>query len=252
MVMIEKIRRLEHPGTLRNFRWPTDMASFGRYNLIYGWNGSGKTTISRLFQALEMRKPAEFDVDLTINGRDVNGSNFEQMNTPVRVFNRDFVMDNVFPTGGGHMPPILVLGRDSVQKQQEIERLKENRAAAEITLQETQSAKAFAIRTLDQHCIERARTIKEALRSSAPSRYNNYNKSNYRQRAENMASNGGGTKNRLKDTEREALYSQHRGTPKKKIDEIFFQLPALSTHAEEVSGLLETTVVFIGHPITKG
>ena len=57
MVMVEKIQKLEHPGTLRNFRWPSDMDSFGRYNLIYGWNGSGKTTISRLFQALEMRKP---------------------------------------------------------------------------------------------------------------------------------------------------------------------------------------------------
>ena len=125
MVLIEKIQKLEHPGTLRNFRWPTDMLSFGRYNLIYGWNGSGKTTISRLFQALEMRKPVEFDVDLSIKGRNVNGSDFEQINIPVRVFNRDFVSDNVFPAGGGDMAHILVLGKDSVQKQQEIERLKE-------------------------------------------------------------------------------------------------------------------------------
>ena len=54
MVMVEKIQKLEHPGTLRNFRWPANMLSFGHYNLISGWTGSGKTTISRLFQLLEM------------------------------------------------------------------------------------------------------------------------------------------------------------------------------------------------------
>lgn len=158
MVMVEKIQKLEHPGTLRNFRWPTSMTSFGRYNLIYGWNGSGKTTISRLFQALEMRKkPVEFDVDLSINGRNVNGSDFEQIKRPpVRVFNRDFVWENVFPTGGGDIAPILVLGKDSVQKQQEIERLKENHVTAEATLQGAQSTKDAATKDLDQHCIDRA------------------------------------------------------------------------------------------------
>ena len=42
MVMGERIQKLEHPGTLRNFRWPANMLSFGRYNLIYGWQGGEK------------------------------------------------------------------------------------------------------------------------------------------------------------------------------------------------------------------
>ena len=244
MVLIEKIQKLEHPGTLRNFRWPPNMPSFGRYNLIYGWNGSGKTTISRLFQALEMQKPAEFDVDLSINGRTVNGSDFEQINTPVRVFNRDFVSDNVFPASGGGMAPILVLGKYSVQKQQAIERLKKNHAAAEDTLQGARSANAAAAKALDQHCIDRAKAIKDILRSSASSRYNNYNKSDYRECAEKMVSAGAATSYRLCDSEREKLFLQHhRSTPKAKISGIAYQLPVLSTHAKEVSRLLETTVV---------
>ena len=244
MVLIEKIQKLDHPGTLRNFRWPPNMPSFGRYNLIYGWNGSGKTTISRLFQALEMQKPAEFDVDLSIKGRNVNGSDFEQINTPVRVFNRDFVSDNVFPASGGGMAPILVLGKHSVQKQQAIERLKKNHAAAEATLQGARSANAAAAKALDQHCIDRAKAIKDILRSSASSRYNNYNKSDYRQCAEKMVSAGAATSYRLCDSEREKLLLLHlRSTPKAKISGIAYQLPVLSTHAKEVSRLLETTVV---------
>ena len=242
MGMVEKIQKLEHPGTLRNFRWPTDMLSFGRYNLIYGWNGSGKTTISRLFRFLEMGKPATFDVALSINGRNVNGSDFEQVSIPVRVFNRDFVLENVFPTGGGDMAPILVLGKDSVQKQQEIERLKKKRAAAEATLQKVQSNKNAATKALDQHCIDRAKAIKNTLRSSAPSRYNNYNKSNYRQRAEDMVSRDGVTSHRLSDIDRDTLFTQHHAKPKEKIGETSYQLPVLSTYAKEVSHLLEKTV----------
>ena len=153
--------------------WPTEMASFGRYNLIYGWNGSGKTTISRLFQALEMRKSVEFNVDLSIDGMNVNGSDFEQINTPGGVFNRDFVLENVFPADGGDMALILVLGKDNVQKQQAIERLKESHAAAEAALQEARLAKAAATKALDQHCIDRAMAIEAILRSSASSRYSN-------------------------------------------------------------------------------
>ena len=143
------------------------MLSFGRYNLIYGWNGSGKTTISRLFRALEMRKkPTEFEVDLFVNGRNVNGSDFEQMSMPVRVFNRDFVLENVFPTGGGDMAPILVLGKDSVQKQQKIDHLKKNRADAEIALQKAQSTKDAADKALRQHCINQAKVIRSSLKNT--------------------------------------------------------------------------------------
>lgn len=81
------------------------------------------------------------------------------------------------------------------------------------------------------------------LRSSAPSLYNNYNKSNYRQRAEKMTSRGGATSHRLNDIDRDTLLAQHHATPKEKIDEMSYQLPVLSTHAEEVSRLLEATVV---------
>lgn len=55
MTLVSCIKRIRHPGVIRDFSWTTDLFEFGRYNLIYGWNGSGKTTISRLFRALERR-----------------------------------------------------------------------------------------------------------------------------------------------------------------------------------------------------
>jgi len=118
---ISRIARLRHPGVLRDFTWPVDLPTFGRYNLVYGWNASGKTTISNLLRALEARiPPAHGEVRLTINAAELGGHEFGQATIPIRVFNRDFVSENVFPLGGGDVPPILVMGKESVEKQKDI------------------------------------------------------------------------------------------------------------------------------------
>lgn len=86
-------------GLFRNFTWDaTQLDDFGRYNLVYGWNYSGKTTLSRVFQCLEdvsihadfpggafrFSKGDETAVDSTFTGPRLH----------VRVFNRYFVQRN--------------------------------------------------------------------------------------------------------------------------------------------------------------
>ena len=83
MTVIDRISKLKHPGTLHDFTWPQDLPEFGRYNLIYGWNGSGKTTISRLFRALEMQTaPANCEIEFSINGTVVRRSRFSADGPP--------------------------------------------------------------------------------------------------------------------------------------------------------------------------
>ena len=113
MVFIDRIAKLKHPGVLHDFTWPQGLVTFGRYNLIYGWNGSGKTTISRLFHALETRTaPANCEVQVSIHGQVLHGSAFPRPPFPLGCLNRDFVSANVSQTPGGDVPPILVLGED--------------------------------------------------------------------------------------------------------------------------------------------
>src|SRR5688572_18853742 len=107
---ISRLPRLRNHGVFRDFNWPADLADFDRYNLIYGWNGSGKTTLSRLFRALELRKiPATGEVKVRIDENDVAGTDFPNAAASIRVFNRDFVIDSVFPAGGGDVSPIFVV-----------------------------------------------------------------------------------------------------------------------------------------------
>jgi wobble nucleotide-excising tRNase len=241
---ISRIARLRHPGVLRDFTWTSELPTFGRYNLIYGWNGSGKTTISKLFRALETgTAPSTGEVTLSIDGADVGGQDFAQAAFPVRVFNRDFVTESVFPVAGGDVPPILVVGKESVEKQKEVEHLKKNLADVQTALASERSEKREAERTLDKHCIDRATVIRDTLRSPGSNPYNNYDKSNFRNRAQEMAAAGDTAAHRLREANREKLLAQHRATPKPKVREISYQPPILETQAEAVLGLLKTAVV---------
>lgn len=48
--MLAKISRATGLGLVFNdFQWPHGTSPFKKFNLIYGWNGCGKTTLMRLF-----------------------------------------------------------------------------------------------------------------------------------------------------------------------------------------------------------
>ncbi len=245
MSNIERIIKLKHPGVLRDFTWPGEMYNFGHYNLIYGWNGSGKTTLSRIFHAVEKQESleSECDVVLSINGNHVNGSNFEQSTLPIRVFNRDFIADSVFQTGGGEIPPIFVLGEESVEKQKEIDRLNAKLQQANLKLQQNREQESSAKNLFDRHCIEQARRIKQTLRSSGDNVYNNFDKADYRQLAQTMRDSGEAISHQLSEDEREKARAQHQATKKERLDEISYQFPSFPVRMEIVSNLLKKTVV---------
>jgi wobble nucleotide-excising tRNase len=241
---VTRVSHLRDCGVFRDFAWPNDLHDFGRFNLIYGWNGSGKTTLSRLFRDLEARRsPAAGQATFSINGHDVRGEDFAQVMLPIRVFNRDFLMDSVFPVGGGDVPPIFVVGKESVEKQKEAERLKASRAEAQAELESARSTKQGAERAFDRFCIDRARVIKDTLRSSGSNLYNNYDKSNFQVSAQKMTADGDAATHRLTEAGREKLLAQHRATPKPKVQSLTYQQPALKSLADAVSDLLSTTVV---------
>ena len=53
--MITKISKLKDFGVFSDFTWDGSIPNFNKFNLIYGWNRSGKTTISRLFESCEKK-----------------------------------------------------------------------------------------------------------------------------------------------------------------------------------------------------
>lgn len=93
-------------GSFKGFTWKKavkdhggNVLDFKRLNIIYGRNYSGKTTLSRVFRALQTgRIPSSYsNPSFTIHGDegDVTQSSISAHKYDVRVYNRDFVNDNL-------------------------------------------------------------------------------------------------------------------------------------------------------------
>lgn len=85
-----------------DYKWDSSLPEFQRFNLIYGWNRSGKTTLSRVFAALQSKsvefrqypENGQFEIH-TDTGSQVRQETLSASGLAVRVFNKDFVDDNV-------------------------------------------------------------------------------------------------------------------------------------------------------------
>jgi wobble nucleotide-excising tRNase len=105
MTIIKNIKSLSDFGIFQNFEW-NDLPDFKRFNLIYGWNRCGKTTLSRVFSSCEKKAthhietfkqfPVNGKFQIALNDRTFIKSNELANSTlQIRVFNQDFIDDNV-------------------------------------------------------------------------------------------------------------------------------------------------------------
>jgi wobble nucleotide-excising tRNase len=105
--MIKKIKSISSLAVFQDFNWDqairdkgNNICEFKDINILYGRNYSGKTTLSRIFRALETGRLSDkygnprFCISLK-DGLDITESNFEAHNKKVRVFNEDFVKENL-------------------------------------------------------------------------------------------------------------------------------------------------------------
>lgn len=207
---IQRLTHIQDFGVFQDYRWPRALDSFKKYNLIYGWNGSGKTTISRIFRDLQLQKmPETGKATIDVDGKKVKANTFPDNNVPVRVFNQDFVKENVFPTTGNKVQPIFVLGAENIQNQLRIDRLKQELDQKTETVEVKQRELEATTRKLDKHCQDHARRIKERLTSTTSRAYANYNKRNYKERAHLLITESSPPSYMLSDEIKQKLMNQH-------------------------------------------
>ncbi len=124
--MLKSIEKIKKLGVYESYTKPAGIKEFAAKNLIYGWNYSGKTTLSRLFADLEAKVPhPDFkDCEFTFNAgaHAITEKNFHEFNLSVRVFNSDFVRSNLF-FDSGSCNAILLLGKESEEAQKKIDAL---------------------------------------------------------------------------------------------------------------------------------
>jgi wobble nucleotide-excising tRNase len=133
--MIRRVQQIKSFGIFSEFQWPAALPEFKRFNLIYGWNYSGKTTLSRAFRCFEQQQchpdfPAA-QVQLKSYDGATHHLSIPHTAPPFRVFNTDFVRENI-SFDSASASPILVLGAEDIAKQ---ELLKNKKAERDVLAQ---------------------------------------------------------------------------------------------------------------------
>jgi wobble nucleotide-excising tRNase len=122
--MLYRINRLTNFGNYRQFQWGVT-APFSKHNLIYGWNYSGKTTLSRLFQILadpnELAQwpGCQFEIELQDGSLITHGNLVSSLR--IKVFNRDFIQRNFQQEHKA--PAVFIVGGSAIHLRNRIARL---------------------------------------------------------------------------------------------------------------------------------
>lgn len=137
--MIKKISLIKNMAVFQDFDWNTsvrdkgnNIACFCETNIIYGRNYSGKTTLSRILRSLENKSlPPKYSCP-EFNIEDSEGNNFTQTNLPsftgvVRVFNEDFVKENLqfISNPDSDIKSFAIIGSDNLEIEKGIAKLEE-------------------------------------------------------------------------------------------------------------------------------
>jgi wobble nucleotide-excising tRNase len=163
--MIKRIEVISQFGIFCDFRWNDNLPEFAKLNLIYGWNYSGKTTLSRIFQALEHKKlsteysEARFRL-LTEGGSQVSSDDLSK-SPAVRVFNRDYVAANF--SGDYSAPSIFIVGEQNIALRKRLEQLTKRRTCVEGIASGLSEKQKAITNELDKLGTDEARDIRNLL-----------------------------------------------------------------------------------------
>lgn len=161
--MITKINKIKDFGVLKNFNGNA-LPEFKTFNLIYGWNYSGKTTLSRVFRCLEKGKLhddyllATFELENATTKYD----NTFAVKPNIRVFNSDFVKENL-KWDSDNYEPIFLLGEENIELQKELKRKETELATAETELVEAKRLRLEKLNTQNTALTNKAREITNLL-----------------------------------------------------------------------------------------
>lgn len=182
--MIEKVSKLKTFGIFRDFTWSNDIPNLAQFNLIYGSNKSGKTTFSRIFSACEKKTTefaqypsgGEFNIQLK-NGATINQSNCKASTEQIRVFNEDFIDENVSFDPTNPSKPIVYVSEPDIKISNKLRELRNQVDSLTENLKSIKKVRKKSEKVEDNFRKTTARTIKDMVGNlESNDKYRDYNK----------------------------------------------------------------------------
>lgn len=244
---LERISRIRGHRIFRDLTWSNSLEEFAQFNLIYGWNGTGKTTLSGLFSHLERQVPiTEGQVDFIFDGVKVSGASLATATIPqVRVFNRATVARSVFESSSPQLPPVFVFGEESAEKQRKLDELKAQVPEIDSAVSSAAGKVAATSSSLNDYAADKARAIKNLLTTPGGGSFNNYNAGDFKTyiRALQQKVQEGAAQVALTTTERDALIALKDSRPLAALPPLTVTFPdVLGLHKRATEALAKTVV----------
>lgn len=169
---IKRITKIKNTGILINLdgsNLVTPDFDFKTINLLFGWNGTGKTTLSRLLRCYELGNTCiklkeyttlECEIKLE-DGSSLSHTDFSNKQS-IRVFNKDFIDENLFQDAskdGGSVKALFYLGKEKIELTKERKELDEKKAELAVVVTGSQDI----LREKERSSKESAKVIKDSL-----------------------------------------------------------------------------------------
>jgi wobble nucleotide-excising tRNase len=237
--MLRRIQHIKSFGVFANFQWPPGLPDFKKFNLIYGWNYSGKTTLSRTIRCFEQQQlHVDFpgaEVQLTTEDEVHHVLTAPHTAPVLRVFNSDFVRENL-SFDEGSASSVLVLGAENKEKQ---EALKSKKAELETLTTEKRANENKRDTTRSSIDGELTRYARDLIKN--PLSVPNYDRTRFEPKVNTCKTAPDDFL--LGDMELEKCLSVYRSTDKKPaLTPISASLPSVEELRGKVESLLGRTV----------
>lgn len=164
--MLQKITKIKGFGILDNHKTETIIKPFNLYNLIYGWNGSGKTTFARLLRCIEIKENhtefpnADFVIESENTGK-IDSKTYNH-NLEIKVFNQDFIKENL-NLFNATTNPIVFISKTKIDEKKLLDQHKIDLNASELEFKRIDVALGLSNKKVDNFHKDAAKSIKDFL-----------------------------------------------------------------------------------------
>lgn len=163
---LQRFTEIRDEGIFRDFSWdPDNLRDFSDINLIYGWNGTGKTTLSRLMDKLGNETEAKkinAKIKISDEDNDIPASKFADYGYSIKVFNRDYIDKNILTQN--YQKQLVFVGEEA-EIQSKIEEQNNIIAAKTKDKFKLQKEKEEKDKEFENFCTRNAKSIKDTLSS---------------------------------------------------------------------------------------
>ncbi|HNU96361.1 MAG TPA: AAA family ATPase [Candidatus Magasanikbacteria bacterium] len=263
--MISKISKLKDFGIFHDFSWKTELSDFKRFNLIYGWNRSGKTTISRVFASCEKKctydkdkfkqypENGEFEIK-TDDGTIVKNTDVATNVLPIKVFNQDFIDENISFDPSDSCNPIIYVSEEDIESKNKLKLLKGQIQPLSDKYQGLKTLRESAQKIEDNFRISLAQTITQLLTDKKKQdRYYFYDKSKVKEKIDEVGVDNFADKI-LSDEDKkkyEAISKSEAGKPQNTFPEYNFSFSFDDEIINSFQKIFDKVVAFLGKKVVS-